>query len=103
MMIIWSEDLLFVCSPQPWHSVENKQQYWDQLTGQVDEKKDMGCKGKVMDEQQQKEHFQSWETFWGRPGYGAPRDSAQKENLMKMLHYPENTVKNVRSLLCIFQ
>jgi len=80
--------------PQPWHSVENKQQYWDQLTGQVDEKKQVGSKGKVIDEQQQKEHFQSWEKFWGRPGYGAPRESAQKENLMKMLHYPENTVKN---------
>jgi hypothetical protein len=65
------------------------------LTGQVDEKIDMGNKGKVIDEQQQKEHHQNWETFWGRPGYGAPRDSAQKENLMKMLHYPENTTKNV--------
>ena len=65
----------------------------------MDEKKDMGNKGKVIDEQQQKEHYKNWETFWGRPGYGAPRDSAQKENLMKMLHYPENTTKNVRTKL----
>ena len=30
-----------------------------------------------------------------RPGYGAPRDTVQKENLMKMLHYPADTVKHV--------
>ena len=31
-----------------------------------------------------------WDKFWGRPGYGAPRQSGQnKENLMKMLHYPK--------------
>ena len=48
-----------------------------------------------MEEQQQKQHFESWETFWGRPGNGAPRDSSQKENLMKMLHYPADTVKHV--------
>ena len=32
-----------------------------------------------------------------RPGYGAPRDTVQKENLMKMLHYPADTVKHVRT------
>ncbi len=29
-----------------------------------------------MDEEQQKRHYQSWETYWGRPGYGAPRYSS---------------------------
>ena len=33
---------------------------------------------------------QSWDTFWGRPGYGAPRDSTQRENLMKNLYFAEN-------------
>ncbi|CAB4067773.1 unnamed protein product [Lepeophtheirus salmonis] len=44
---------------------------------------------KKNDEEQQKRHFESWETFWGRPGYGAPKDGRgpQKENLMKLLHY----------------
>ena len=28
-----------------------------------------------------------------RPGNGAPRDKSQKENLIKMLHFPENTEK----------
>ena len=36
-------------------------------------------------------HFQQWDTFWGKPGYGAPREGkyTQKENLMKILHYPQ--------------
>jgi len=79
--------------PQPWHSADNKQQYWDQLTGQVSEKQNIGALGKQIDEKQQKQHFESWEQFWGRPGNGAPRDSSQKENLMKMLHYPESSDK----------
>ena len=28
-----------------------------------------------------------------RPGNGAPRDKSHKENLIKMLHFPENTEK----------
>jgi hypothetical protein len=28
-------------------------------------------------------------------GYGAPNASNNKENLMKMLHYPESATKNV--------
>ena len=82
--------------PQPWHSADNKQQYWEQLTGQVSEKQDIGARGRQMEEQAQKQHFESWETFWGRPGNGAPRDSSQKENLMKMLHYPEDSNKVIK-------
>ncbi len=35
--------------------------------------------------------MQSWESFWGRPGYGAPREGKMphKENLMKILYYPD--------------
>ena len=43
----------------------------------------------------QAEHFQVWDRFWGRPGYGAPRQSGQnKENLMKMLHYPKQVTQS---------
>lgn len=79
---------------QPWHSVDNKQQYFDQLAGQVSEKQEIGAKNINMDEEQQNQHFQNWETFWGKPGNGAPRDTIQKENLMKMLHYSDGAVKN---------
>ena len=85
-------------SPQPWHISGNKTQYSDQLSGQVSEKLTLGARGKDMDNVQQKQHFESWESFWGRPGNGAPRDSVQKENLMKMLHYADTEVKNVSSV-----
>ena len=39
----------------------------------------------------------SYDDYFFRPGYGAPRDTVQKENLMKMLHYPADTVKHVRT------
>ena len=61
----------------------------------MEERAEQGAAGREEEQQQQAEHFQSWEKFWGRPGYGAPRDTAHKENLMKMLHYPQNAVKNV--------
>lgn len=82
---------------QPWHQTGNKQQYWDQLTGQVSEKQEIGNKSKNMDDEQQNQHFQQWETFWGRPGNGAPRDVVAKENLMKNLHYSDSATKNAPS------
>jgi len=80
-------------SPQPWHDVESKQLYWEQLTGQVAEKANIGQLGRKMDDQQQRQHFQSWESYWGRPGNGAPRDKSHKENLIKMLHFGDAVEK----------
>ena len=56
----------------------------------MEEKKTQGHVGKEAEDQAQADHFQAWDKFWGRPGYGAPRQTgvAHKENLMKMLHYP---------------
>ena len=75
----------------------NKQEYWSQLTGQVEEKRTAGTAGKVEEDEAQAQHFQAWDKFWGRPGYGAPRQDqgntvAHKENLMKMLHYPQQVI-----------
>ena len=56
----------------------------------------MFLNGTVLKEEQRR-HFQSWESFWGRPGYGAPRELTQKENLMKMLHYPNAQQNKVNS------
>ena len=61
----------------------------------MEEKKSKGKEGKVEDDAAQAEHFQVWDKFWGRPGYGAPRQTGQhKENLMKMLHYPKQVTGN---------
>ena len=75
----------------------NKAEYWSQLTGQVEEKRNAGTAGKAEEDQAQAQHFQAWDKFWGRPGYGAPRQDqgntvAHKENLMKMLHYPQQVL-----------
>ena len=45
------------------------------ITGmmQVSEKYENIMQKREADEEEQKRHFQSWETYWGRPGYGAPR------------------------------
>ena len=61
--------------------------------GQVAEKENLGQIGKKIDDQQQRKHFESWESYWGRPGNGAPRNVAHKENLIKMLHFPAATEK----------
>jgi len=74
---------------------DDKRRYWDTLNSQVSEKLDYSHRHKEFDEEQQKRHFESWETFWGRPGYGAPREVVQKGNLMKMLHYPEKAPGSV--------
>merc|ERR1712131_250181 len=55
--------------------------YQHQLQGQVVEKLESGVREREREALQQNQHFQSWDTFWGRPGYGAPRDSTNRENL----------------------
>ena len=62
-------------------------------SGQVAEKQNLGELGKKIDDQQQRKHFECWESYWGRPGNGAPRNVANKENLIKMLHFPPASEK----------
>ena len=65
-------------------------QYQSQLSGQVVARKEEEVREKEVEELQQHHHFQSWDTFWGRPGYGAPRDHTHRENLMKNLYFGDN-------------
>merc|ERR1719509_328642 len=51
---------------------EEKRRYWDTLASQVTEKSDIFNRNHQLNEEQQKQHFQSWEGLWGRPGNGAP-------------------------------
>jgi hypothetical protein len=62
----------------------------------VADKLDYNRHSRQFDEEGESQHFKSWETFWGRPGYGAPREVVQKGNLMKMLHYPEKVSPGIR-------
>ena len=58
----------------------------------MNERNDLSNRSREFEEAQQKQHFESWQTFWGRPGNGASRETVQKGNLMKMLHYPEKVI-----------
>ena len=80
--------MLALCSPQPGLSLCSKEEYSGVLAGQVQERQGLLAEGREIDDMQQRQHFQSWQTFWGRPGCGAPRDTINKENLLAMLHYP---------------
>ena len=51
---------------------------------EVADKQDYNRHNREYDEEQQKQHFQSWETFWGRPGYGAPREVINSQIKMKI-------------------
>ena len=62
---------------------------------EVREKQDRGEQSRRSEEARKAEHFQSWDQFWGRPGYGAPRDFTHKENLMKTLHFPDESPHTV--------
>eukprot|EP00096_Caligus_rogercresseyi_P010933 TRINITY_DN4138_c0_g1_i2.p1 TRINITY_DN4138_c0_g1~~TRINITY_DN4138_c0_g1_i2.p1 ORF type:complete len:446 (-),score=86.16 TRINITY_DN4138_c0_g1_i2:459-1796(-) len=68
---------------------EERKRYCDSLNTQVNARENASVIERQFDEAQQRKHFESWGTFWGRPGYGAPKDGRgpQKENLMKLLHY----------------
>jgi len=66
-----------------------KKTYYTELANQVVSKAQTSTAKARMEEEQQRQHFQHWDTYWGRPGYGAPKSHGpQKENLMKILHYP---------------
>lgn len=34
-----------------------------------------------------RQHFETWQMLWGRPGHGAPRDVKVKENLDVILYH----------------
>ena len=52
---------------------------------------------KAMENDQTIQHFESLESFWGKPGNGAPRNLVARENLMKNLHYMDPSM-NVRAI-----
>ena len=76
--------------------------YLEVLLDQVQSKMVNDIEKRKMDDERMQHHFQSFDTYWGRPGYGAPKESGvQKENLMKILHYPSQKVRT--NVLCILQ
>ena len=53
----------------PRHSpMEDKKMYYNELAGQVQSKYEYANAKRKFEEEQQMNHFQHWDTFWGRPG-----------------------------------
>ena len=73
-----------------------RRRYLDVLLDQVQNKLSNDIERRKLDDERMVNHFQSFDTYWGRPGHGAIKESGvQKENLMKILHYPSQKVKNL--------
>ena len=62
------------------------------------DKQDYNRHNREYDEEQQKQHFQSWETFWGRPGYGAPREVLRPNNYDDDFEYSDDQKQNLATI-----
>ena len=73
-----------------------QRRYLEVLLDQVQSKMVNDIEKRKMDDERMANHFQSFDQYWGRPGYGAPKETGiPKENLMKILHYPTQKVFNL--------
>ena len=57
---------------KPGFFTEEKRQYYDTLNTQCASRENETERARKDDTEEQIRHFQNWESFWGRPGYGAP-------------------------------
>ncbi|KAG8177255.1 hypothetical protein JTE90_028210 [Oedothorax gibbosus] len=61
--------------------------YYSELAEQAAQRKHMRQQQKQVERAQSEKHVTTWDSFWGRPGHGAPRDpeNHKKENLANLL------------------
>ena len=71
-----------------------RSRYLEVLLDQVQSKMVGQLERRKVDDEKMASHFEQFDGYWGRPGYGAPIEGKgpQKENLMKILHYPTQKV-----------
>ena len=55
------------------HGSENPRSYYDTLADQVTARDATKVERMKSDVSEQQRHFEAWDGFWGRPGYGAPK------------------------------
>ncbi|GFQ89203.1 uncharacterized protein TNCT_591642 [Trichonephila clavata] len=62
--------------------------YFNELSEQAAQRKQMRQQQKQVERVQSEKHMSTWDSFWGRPGHGAPinPDNHKKENLVNLLH-----------------
>ncbi|KAJ1527658.1 hypothetical protein ONE63_007620 [Megalurothrips usitatus] len=64
-----------------------KDQTWRELAEQIDRKKRQLEATRAEEQERSRQHFETWQMLWGRPGHGAPRDVKVKENLDVILYH----------------
>ncbi|GFT73063.1 uncharacterized protein NPIL_27492 [Nephila pilipes] len=62
--------------------------YFNELSEQAAQRQQMRQQQKQIERAQSEKHMSTWDSFWGRPGHGAPinPDNHKKENLVNLLH-----------------
>ncbi|KAE8742446.1 hypothetical protein FOCC_FOCC012000 [Frankliniella occidentalis] len=66
---------------------QEKEQTWRDLAAQIDRKRRTMEASRAEEQERSRQHFETWQMLWGRPGHGAPRDVKVKENLDVILYH----------------
>ncbi|XP_067142979.1 uncharacterized protein [Centruroides vittatus] len=74
---------------------EESSEYNNFLRQQTEEKQKMLQQAKTKEQEEIMQHQDKWDSFWGKPGNGAPLQQQQhkKENLSSLLHNPQGTTE----------
>ncbi|XP_017482598.1 PREDICTED: uncharacterized protein LOC108371527 [Rhagoletis zephyria] len=60
--------------------------YLHDLNTQMSEKRQTVCAEQQMERELCSKHFETFDTFWGRPGHGAPGEVTAKQKLNNLLY-----------------
>ncbi|EDS30939.1 conserved hypothetical protein [Culex quinquefasciatus] len=60
--------------------------YLHELCSQMDQKQHRTENSRAAEFETSRQHFETWSTFWGRPGHGAPLPNKNKLNLDNLLY-----------------
>ncbi|XP_071036062.1 uncharacterized protein [Parasteatoda tepidariorum] len=72
--------------------------YFNELSQQAAQRQQMRQQQKQMERAQSEKHVSTWDSFWGRPGHGAPRnpENHKKENIDNLLNKAKETQPYVK-------
>ncbi|XP_053954251.1 uncharacterized protein LOC128860635 [Anastrepha ludens] len=64
--------------------------YLHDLNTQMSEKRQTTCAAQQIDRELCSKHFETFDTYWGRPGHGAPGEVMAKQKLNNLLYGASN-------------
>ncbi|XP_065212302.1 uncharacterized protein LOC135839948 isoform X2 [Planococcus citri] len=80
-----TSDVTGIMDIKPNISITDKE-YSEALEQQITAREHHKQEEKEEDQMTARKHFENWDTFWGRPGHGAPKPVKVKENLEYILY-----------------